>query len=301
MVQSGGRLSADALALCALLDRNRASRRAVRARDGMDAHAQGPVLPGVTTLERFVAQVRSRMEARLWRLLARGVTDEQRSKLESLLTIAEGSRQLWLDKLRKGPVRVSAPALVRALQRVETIRELGITLPAAAHIPRSRLAALARFAGTVKVTVLNRLPPARQLAVLVAFVHSMEASAQDDALDLLGMLLRSLKDLDKAAATLADACRLLLDPDVSDANLRERVYEAIGRDVLTQALDDVSALVRPPDDVFYDELHKKRRSGALPADTVARHVVRSECGRRAPCRCARLVRQRPVSDPPEAR
>lgn len=106
----------------------------------------------------------------------------------------------------------------------------------------------------------------------------MEASAQDDGLDVLDMLLRdlfstaerddrrvrlrSLKDLDKAAATLADACRLLLDPDVSDATLRERIYEAIGRDVLTQALDDVNTLVRPPDDVFYEALRKKRQSVA---------------------------------------
>lgn len=117
------------------------------------------LLPGVTTLERFVAQVRARMEVRLWRLLARGVTDDQRKKLEALLTVAEGSRQSWLDKLRKGPVHVSGPALVQALQRVETIRELGISLPAAAHIPRSRLAALARFAGAVKVTVLQPAAP----------------------------------------------------------------------------------------------------------------------------------------------
>jgi hypothetical protein len=73
------------------------------------------LLPGVTTLERFIAQVRARMEARLWRLLSQGITIEQQARLEGLLTVAEGSRQSWLDKLRKGPVRVSGPALVQAL------------------------------------------------------------------------------------------------------------------------------------------------------------------------------------------
>jgi TnpA family transposase len=238
------------------------------------------LLPGVSILERFVAEVRARMESRLWRLLVRDVTDEQRRGLDELLTLAEGSRQSWLDRLRKGPVRVSGPALVQALLRIETVRSLGIKLPAA-HVPPSRIAALARFANTVKVSAVARLPEARRIATLVAFVHSLEAGAQDDALDVLDMLLRdlfakaqqadrkarlrTLKDLDQAASTLAAACRMLLDPSLPDSQLRERVYAAIGQDELAQALVDVSGLVRPPNDVFYREL-----AGKLP--TVKRFL-----------------------------
>ena len=231
------------------------------------------LLPGVTVLERFVAEVRSRMESRLWRLLVRDVSDTQRQRLDELLVPVEGSRQSWLDRLRKGPVRVSAPALVQALQRIETVRGLGIKLPGT-HVPPSRIAALARFAGTVKVSPVARLPNARRIATLVAFVHSLEASAHDDALDVLDLLLRelfnraqqadrkarlrTLKDLDQAASTLADACRMLLDPDLPDIELRERVYAAIGHDKLAQALNDVGGLVRPPDDVFYAELAARK-------------------------------------------
>ncbi|MXV13549.1 Tn3 family transposase, partial [Xanthomonas sp. LMG 8992] len=209
----------------------------------------------------FIADIRSRMESRLWRLLVRGVTDAQRQRLEDLLKPAEGSRQSWLDRLRKGPVRVSAPALVMALLRIETVRDLGIKLPGT-HVPPSRIAALARFASTVKVSAVARLPEARRIATLVAFVHCLEASAQDDALDVLDLLLRelftkaekedrkvrqrSLKDLDRAASTLAEACRVLLAPGLPDGDLRERVYAAIGRDELAQALNEVRGLVRPP-------------------------------------------------------
>jgi TnpA family transposase len=231
------------------------------------------LLPGVTVLERFVAEVRSRMESRLWRLLARDVSDTQRQRLDELLVPVEGSRQSWLDRLRKGPVRVSAPSLVLALQRIETVRGLGIKLPGT-HVPPSRIAALARFAGTVKVSAVARLPDARRIATLVAFVHSLEASVHDDALDVLDLLLRelfnraqqadrkarlrTLKDLDHAASTLADACRILLDPDLPDIELRESIYAAIGHDKLAQALNDVSGLVRPRDDVFYTELAARK-------------------------------------------
>lgn len=102
-------------------------------------------------------------------------------RLEDLLTVPPQGRHSWLDKLRSGPVRVSSRALVRAIHRLQSVRDLGIRLPATG-IPSSRLASLARFAGTAKITVIRRLPPVRRLAILVAFIHCLEATAQDDAI-----------------------------------------------------------------------------------------------------------------------
>lgn len=89
------------------------------------------------------------------------------------------------NRLRKGPYRRSAPELVRSLDRVEEIRGLGIDTVVAHRIPTGRLHALARFANTAKVSVIRRLPESRRLATLVAFASSLEATALDDALDLL--------------------------------------------------------------------------------------------------------------------
>lgn len=272
------------------------------------------LLPGVSILERFVAEVRSRMESRLWRLLVRNVTDVQRERLDALLTPAEGSRQSWFDRLRKGPVRISSPALVQALQRIETVRDLGIKLPAA-HVPPSRIAALARFANTVKVSAVARLPAVRRIATLVAFIHSLEASAQDDALEVLEMLLRDLfakaqqadrkarlrelKDLDQAASTLAEACRMLLDPNLPDEAVRAHVYAAIGHDALAQALVDVSGLVRPPNDVFYRELAGKLATVKRFLPTLLR-VIRFDANpaARPLLQALQWLHERPDHDPP---
>ncbi len=87
---------------------------------------------------------------------------------------------------------------------------------------------------------MARLPVERRTATLVAFIHSLEASAHDDAFDVLSMLLRdlfaraeqadrmarlrTLKDLDQAALTLAEACRMLpiadTRPSLSEPMLR---------------------------------------------------------------------------------
>ena len=234
------------------------------------------LLPGCSTLERYIARLRSRVEERLWRSLGRGISGEQQKKLENLLVVPAGSRTSPLDRLRTGPVMVSSRSLVLALMRLSSVRELGIRLPAAARIPATRVAALARYAGTAKVGAILRLPHPRRLATLVAFAHCLEASAQDDVLEVLETILRdvfgdaikadrkarlrSLRDLDLAAATLASACQMLLDTGLPDGELRTRLFEKIPRSTLTRALEGVNALIRPADNVYYRELDAKYRT-----------------------------------------
>ncbi len=245
------------------------------------------LLPGHTTLERFVARLRNRVEIRLWKLLGHGITDAQRTRLEELLTVPPQDRSSWLDKLRTGPVRISGPALVQAIRRLQTVRDLDIKL-STTGVPPSRLASLARFAGTAKVTAISRLPPVRRLATLVAFVHCLEATAQDDVIEVLDMLLheffskaskadkkvrlRGLKDLDEAATILATACRTMLDPALADSELRNTMFDIIPREVLTQALVNVDALVRPPDDVYFRELNAHYRSVRIFMPTLLQHI-----------------------------
>jgi len=213
-------------------------------------------------------------------------------------------------------VRVSAPALVLALQRIETVRGLGIKLPGS-PVPPGRIAALARFAGTVKVSAVARLPDLRRTATLAAFVHCLEAGAQDDALDVLDQLLRelfskaekedrkvrqrALKDLDRAASTLAEACRMLLDPDVPDDRLRERVHAVIGRDALAQALQEINRLVRPPDDVFFSQLEARKATVSRFLPTLLR-VIRFDANPTALAllQALRWLHERPGQEPPLA-
>jgi TnpA family transposase len=245
------------------------------------------LLSGYSTLERYIARLRSRVEKRLWQSLCRGISLEQQAGLEKLLLIADGNRTSQLDRLRTGPVMISGPSLIQALLRLHSVRQLGIKLPAA-HIPTMRLAALARYASTAKVSAILRLPPQRRLATLVAFVHCLEATAQDDALEVLEALLRdlfnaairadkkarlrTLKDLDKAAATLAGACQILLDTGFPDIELRTQLFEKIPRDTLAQAVDGVIALIRPADDVYYHELDAKYKTVRRFLPALLEHI-----------------------------
>lgn len=258
-----------------------------RATDWLLAHKV--LLPGWSLLERFVSKVRSCAEIRLWRFLGRSLSEDQKQRMEALLTIPEGSRRSsQIDQLRSGPVRISGPSLVKALNRLQAVRDLKITLPPTAIIPPCRIAALARFANTAKVTAIIRLPVERRLATLVAFIHRLEATAHDEALEILEILLhdlfetakeadkkarlRTLKDLDKAATTLATACNAILDPAFPDNSLRTRVFAIASREEIAKAVEAVSALVRPPDDVYYCELSEGYNSVRRYFPAVLNHI-----------------------------
>jgi TnpA family transposase len=233
------------------------------------------LLPGVSVLERLVSRLRNRVEERLWRLLIGGLTSQSNARLDELLTVAPGERRSQLDRLRTGPTRRSMPELIRALRRVEDIRNLAVDISVSARLPRSRVLELARFAATAKVTAIERMAKERRAATLVALVSTLEATAQDDALDVLDIVLtdmfsgaskagmkarlRTLKDLDAAAVQTAIAAKVMLDPNIADSEIRDTVFKMMSRLDLAESVQQIDHLVRPPQDVYFQELRASYR------------------------------------------
>jgi TnpA family transposase len=231
------------------------------------------LLPGVTVLERLVASVRERTAKRLWQILAKIPSKEQRSKLEALLVPDKKTWYTPLDQLRRSPTRHSAPALVNALNRLVKVRSLGINTLNFSGIPASRLKALARHAATIRVQAIARMPFERRIATLLAFIHTLEALAADDTLDVLELLikdllsksvrdgkkerLRTIKDLDAAALRLGTACAVILDPNCEDKSVREVIFQLIPQEKLQASVSKVEELARPPEDDYYPELLKR--------------------------------------------
>ncbi len=246
------------------------------------------LLPGASTLERFISKLKHRVEQRVWKLLIKPISYEQKLKLETLLSVPEGSSRSWFDQMRAGPTHISGPSLVRALERLDMIRNYGVTFSPSPSIPPNRIATLSQFASRAKVTAINRLPQNRRLATLAAFMKTLEASAQDDALDILDKLLheifsdaaksnqrarlRSLRDLDAAATTLASVCTLLLDTELPDINLRTLIFEQCSREKLAKTLEETYAIVSPPDNVFYRELKTRYRRIRIFLPKLLKHI-----------------------------
>ncbi|MDQ2769319.1 MAG: Tn3 family transposase [Bacteroidota bacterium] len=232
--------------------------------------AQRVVLPGVTVLARLIARVRERTGRHLYRQLHTRLSEAQRAALEGVLTVQVGERLTRLEVLRTPPTRISAPALVAALNRVDQIRALGVSAVPVADLPEARLARLARYAQLAWAQTLVRMGTERRLATLLVFVQALERTATDDLLDLFDNLLtslalrgetkrrrerlRSLKDLDQAALVLQRAVQLLLDDALPAKELRQQVLDAIGEERLRAAAATVQELATPGDDPLLEAL-----------------------------------------------
>ena len=188
------------------------------------------------------------------------------------------------------------------------MQDLARDLPRTDRLPRSRVLALARFAAASKAQAIARLPEERRIATLLAFVRTLEASAQDDVLDLFDVVvtrifadaekrerearLRSLRDLDAAALVLRDVCAPVLplskrngadtatDPAAIDARppviavtgLLAAIAAAAAPEAIEAAMARVDALVRPPDHLYVDELLASTAASTRFLPALARTV-----------------------------
>ncbi|WSM59864.1 DUF4158 domain-containing protein [Streptomyces sp. NBC_01707] len=84
------------------------------------------LLPGASRLARLVGSAREAANQRLWDPLYGMLSVGQRAVLDSLLTVPPGERVSGLDRLRRGPVRVSGPQMKRALERADELAALGM-------------------------------------------------------------------------------------------------------------------------------------------------------------------------------
>jgi TnpA family transposase len=195
---------------------------------------------------------------------------EQTARLETLLQVPEGSRTSSFDRFRKGPTTISGPAFNEAIDRYLELKAFGMQMLNFTGIPPVRFKSLARHAGMISMHKIARMPENKRTAILVAFTKAYETIALDEALDVLDLLiayiaseakklgqkkrLRSLKDLDKSALLLAEACALLLNESMQDETLRPTIFAKISRDKLTKSIATVHELARPYDDNFQNEM-----------------------------------------------
>lgn len=229
------------------------------------------LLPGATVLARLVASVRDRAAARLWRMLALLPDVGCRQRLENLLVVPPEERQSSLDRLRRVPVRVSAPALTEALVRLNDIRDLGLEHADLTRVPPNRIRTLAHYASGAKAQTISRMQDERRVATLVAFVVVLRISAQDDALNLLEQVLvrmlarneragqmerlRTIGDYDEAVFRLRAACLALLDPAAPDPSARlAAVFNAVSLEDLKEAVVTVNTLTQPSQEDYHESL-----------------------------------------------
>ena len=239
------------------------SRRVLFTRAAEHLTARRILLPGFSTLWRLVGSACEHADARGYAMLAETPTGEQRDRLTALLRTPAGRRLSVLERLRRPEVEPTIGGLVNGLARVQELRELADGLGGLDALPVARLRALMVDAERCRAADIAKMSDARRTATLMAFAITATQRGQDDALELFDRLHGELllrvraqsqrerladgETLDHAGRTLMDACRILLDDDVTEP-LREAVFAAVAREKLADAVSSMARLARSPDD-----------------------------------------------------
>ena len=223
--------------------------------------------PGLTVVERAVAAARRRAHEETYRRLRPVLTPGAHAALDDLLVPEEQGQMTTLGWLRRRASAETPGALLDALAKVEWLRERGVGGWDLSAVGPNRLKMLAGLGRRYTNQALKRAVPERRYPVLAALLQRTLRDATDEAVDLFDALLagvfarsrRALRAHDEAVARSAEEKvrlfhrlgALVLDPDVSDLDLRTEIFRRVPPLELAAAVDEAERITHPEGQAFF--------------------------------------------------
>lgn len=232
--------------------------------------ANNVILPGLSTLERLVGRVRERAGGRLFACLANGLTTEQQTRISALFE-QDGDDLNRFEILRASPLKRRQSDFWTHLDRLDAVRDFDLGLIPPKGVPATQLERLAQVAKRTKPSAIAALKEPRRTATVAALFYTLEASAQDDAIELGDALIADLfreaelaqinqrqahqRSLDTAVVLLRDLAGLVTADDrLPHDDWRDMVYQKMPRQSIEDAILAVDDLVKPTIGKPYNEL-----------------------------------------------
>lgn len=237
--------------------------------------AQKIVRPGLSRLERMVAEARERAGEETYRavspLLSAGILAE---RLDGLLV--PGSRWALTDLswLKQGATSNSPPAIVAQLKKLRYLRRMGAHEWDLSAVNPNRLKALAGVGRRHTAQSFQRQATERRYPILLSFLREAHTETTDEIIDLFDRCLmqadararRELEEFRKGAARSTNEAVVLLgriidvigDSSVADSDLRDAIFARVAsRKELLAAGERSNKLARPADDNYFDFLSER--------------------------------------------
>jgi len=212
------------------------------------------ILPAPAVIERAAIAGRARARKHAADALLAGVSETQLAKLDRLLVVDSTIGATPLGWLRNTPASPKADNIRELLDRLRSVRDIGLPADAAAQVHEDRFQQFVREGRVSDAHQISRYAAHRRRAILVATCIDLEARLTDAVLDMADKLVGGLFARARKA--------------------KERRYVASTRDVgrLMRLFHDTIAAL--------DEAHKNERDGfAVVDETVGWGYVASRSGR----------------------
>lgn len=170
------------------------------------------VIPGVTVIERMVADAMLAADRRVVASINQLLTTGQRSRLNALLSDKEHSRKSRLSWLREPALRVGSRSLSEILDKFDLVHATAVTALDVPSTYTPRLAQMAREGIRYTAQAFQQMTEARRNVALVATMREIEVTLIDAAIAMFRSLvaranLRARKRLEATIAASADGGR----------------------------------------------------------------------------------------------
>ena len=134
------------------------------------------VLPALGTLERLCAEVHTRAQRRIFKLLTAPLSEAQKTSLDGLLNVHKGGPISMLTWLRQPPGKPSAKMITAHLNRLQALRDIGLPADLGRDVNADRLLRMAREGAQSAVYQLKDHEPLRRHATLAAIALDTAAT-----------------------------------------------------------------------------------------------------------------------------
>ena len=219
----------------------------------------GILLPAATILERIGLAARARARKQAHKNLVEGLEHKTIAGLEALIAVESDQDRTPLAWLREWPEAPSQRNIAGVVERLQTIRNLGVGADREQRIHRARYAAIARETAILSAQHLSRFDAPRRLATLVVFAREMEASLTDAALVMFDKMLGGVfrraererkenvvdraKTLDASMRALIGMAKAMLIAKDSGADQNTAVEGTLGWERLKHLVAEVGKIV----------------------------------------------------------
>jgi hypothetical protein len=149
------------------------------------------VLPSIPVIDRLSAEAVTRAQRKSFVLLTKDLSMEQRATLDGLLELRSGSPYSTLSWLRLPAGAPTPKAVMAHIERLQTIRSLGLSPELPHRLHQNRLLQIAREGAQCAVYQLKEYEPDRRHGTLVALLIETAATLTDEILDLHDRLIGS--------------------------------------------------------------------------------------------------------------
>lgn len=222
------------------------------------------VRPGLTILEKIVGAAREKAEQEIHRMLL-PLLDEFRTKeLNRLLKPTEPNRPSPLAWLRDSATANTPRTILETLGKLDQLKQWEVRQWDLSALNPNRRKQLAQIGFRSTAQRLARMSEQRRHPILLALLYQLYEEVLDELVELFDRMLEKIissndRKFDKERQEIAELATdkieilhqlvgILLDPNISDGELRNAVYNFLPKEKLRVTFDECERLAAPLDD-----------------------------------------------------